>query len=320
MLLDVMNLKTYFDGSDGPVRAVDGVSFKLAEGEVLGLVGESGCGKTVTALSIMGIVPQPGRVVAGEILFKGKDLRLSSGEELRRLRGSRISMIFQEPLSSLNPLFTVGYQIEEAIFAHRKMGKGSARDLALELLKRVEIHDAQRVCHSYPHTLSGGLRQRAMLAMALANGPDLLIADEPTTALDVTIQKEILELLMRLKRGGGMSILFITHNFSIIDRVADHVGVMYLGRIVEFAEKRAILTRPLHPYTRALLDSIPRMGTKRLRTIPGGLADEGRPEKGCPFASRCGRKKDLCEKAMPPYDEVGKGHFVACFNFTLPPE
>ncbi len=313
ILLAVRNLKTYFYASRGTVKAVDGISFDIPEGRILGLVGESGCGKTMTALSIMGLVMPPGKTIEGEVIFKGVNLRGLPKEDLRCIRGSKISMIFQEPFSSLNPLFTIGEQIEEAMLAHRRMDRNDARGLAIELLRKVEIRDAERISRDYPHTLSGGMRQRAMLAMALANGPELLIADEPTTALDVTIQKEILELLIKLKEESEMSMLFITHNFGILAKIADDIGVMYLGKIVEFSDVRTLLGNPLHPYTKALLESIPRMGAVRLKAIGGSVPENVETQDVCPFMSRCDKKTDVCRDRMPAYEEREPGHFVACW-------
>ncbi|MFC1577204.1 ABC transporter ATP-binding protein [Candidatus Omnitrophota bacterium] len=310
-VLRVEELKTYFYGDDAVTKAVDGVSFDIPKGRVLGLVGESGCGKTVTALSIMNLVPAPGKVAGGRILFEGADLLKLPLKMMRALRGSRISMIFQDPFSALNPVFTVGYQVSEAITAHRGIGdKAKLRQSVMSLLETVEIKDPARVFESYPHTLSGGLRQRAMLAMALANEPSLLIADEPTTALDVTIQKEILELLIKLKEKTGMSILFITHNFGTISMIADLVGVMYMGKIVEFSSARSIFNRALHPYTKGLLNAVPRIGSGRISGI-----EEIPPEgsgSGCPFYPRCKSRTGQCVKLAPALREVEDGHFCAC--------
>jgi ABC-type dipeptide/oligopeptide/nickel transport system ATPase component len=259
VLLAVKGLRTYFYTPRGVVKAVDGIDFEVRRGEVYGLVGESGSGKSVTALSVMGLVQPPGKILEGEIVFKGRNLRKLPEEEFRSLKGREAAMIFQEPYTSLNPVFTVGWQVAEAISAHRAAARDEAAEIALALLKRVALDEPERIAASYPHQLSGGERQRAMLAMALANGPELLISDEPTTALDVTVQKEILELLMRIKDSTGMAILFITHNFGIIARIADRVGVMCRGRIVEESDKRSIMTSPRHPYTRGLLDSVLRI-------------------------------------------------------------
>lgn len=254
-LLAIKNLKTYFNTPRGVVRAVDGIDFEIGKGEVYGLVGESGSGKSVTALSIMGLIRPPGKIAEGEVVFKGRDLRKLPEGEARALKGRELAMIFQEPYTSLDPVFTVGEQVVEAILAHSQAPRAEAERLAASLFNTVALEEPERVFKSYPHQLSGGMRQRAMLAMAIANGPDLLIADEPTTALDVTVQKEIIDLLMRIKEASGMSVLFITHNFGIIGRIADRVGVMHSGRIVEESDRRSIMTAPRHPYTNRLLSS-----------------------------------------------------------------
>ncbi|MFH1996358.1 MAG: ABC transporter ATP-binding protein [Candidatus Omnitrophota bacterium] len=312
-LLQVRDLRTYFYTDEGVTKAVDGISFALFAGKVLGLIGESGCGKSVTALSIVNLVPKPGRIVGGSVTFRRKELLALSPRLMRNVRGTEISMIFQDPFSSLDPVFTVGCQVEEA-FRERPSARSKARrkTRAVELLRSVEIRDAERVYRSYPHTLSGGLRQRAMLAIALANDPSVLIADEPTTALDVTVQKEILELLGRIRRERGMAVLLITHNFGIIAALADHVAVMYAGLIVEYAEAGSIFTDPLHPYTRGLMDAVPRPGKRPLPGMTRRAAASG--SWSCPFYPRCADREKRCVEAYPPFTEERPAHFCACWR------
>ena len=289
-LLEVKELKTYFYTDAGCAKAVDGVSFSLDKGKVLGIVGESGCGKSVTSLSIMGLVdPVTGRHEGGEILFHGEDLSNLSEKERRKIRGNKISMIFQEPMTSLNPVFTVGYQIEEALMLHLGLDKNAARQRAIELLKLVEIPEAEKRVDEYPHQLSGGMRQRVMIAMALSCNPELLIADEPTTALDVTIQAQILELLNELKDKLGMAIIFITHDLGVISEMADEVVVMYAGEIVEKAETRQLFDNPKHPYTEGLMASIPDIDQEvdRLQTLEGLVPSLYDMPSGCRFGPRC---------------------------------
>lgn len=255
-ILEVKDLKVYFDTSSGVVKAVDGVSFEVREGEVFGLVGESGSGKTLTALSLLGLISPPGRIVCGSVLFNGLDLMRMKEPLLRKIRGSKISIVFQEPASAFNPVFTVGYQIVESVMAHQKLGKSEARDLALKFLEKVRIADPERVYHDYPHQLSGGTKQRAMIAMALVNSPELVIMDEPTTALDVTIQAQVLELLKEIIDLNKMSVLFISHDFGVIAKMCGRVGVMYKGKIVEIGLKEAILNSPRDPYTASLIESV----------------------------------------------------------------
>ena len=295
-LLEVKDLKTYFYTDAGCAKAVDGVSFSLDKGKVLGIVGESGCGKSVTSLSIMGLVdPVTGRHEGGEILFHGEDLSKLSEKEKRKIRGNKISMIFQEPMTSLNPVFTVGYQIEEALMLHLGMDKNAARQRAVELLKLVEIPEAEKRVDEYPHQLSGGMRQRVMIAMALSCNPELLIADEPTTALDVTIQAQILELLNELKDKLGMAIIFITHDLGVISEMADEVVVMYAGEIVEKAETRQLFDNPMHPYTEGLMASIPDIDQEvdRLQTLEGLVPSLYDMPSGCPrckyYTEECGK-------------------------------
>jgi peptide/nickel transport system ATP-binding protein/oligopeptide transport system ATP-binding protein len=314
-LIEVRNLKTHFFTDEGVARAVDGVSFAIKPHETLGLVGESGCGKSVTSLSIMRLIPQPpGRIVEGEILFEGADLVRLSEKEMRGIRGNEISMIFQEPMSSLNPVYTVGDQIMEAIILHQRVSKDEARRRAVEMLKRVGISSPDTRVHEYPHQLSGGMRQRVMIAMALSCNPALLIADEPTTALDVTIQAQILELLNGLQRDFGMAVLLITHDLGVIAETAHRVVVMYAGIVVEQADVEPLFAAPKHPYTRGLLDSIPKLTEKaeRLATIPGTVPNPLEHAPGCPFANRCAFVMDVCRAEMPLLAEVAPGHLARC--------
>jgi peptide/nickel transport system ATP-binding protein/oligopeptide transport system ATP-binding protein len=314
-LLVVKNLRTVFGTDSGEVTAVDDVSFSIAPGEVLGIVGESGSGKSVTALSVLGLLPQPpGRVAGGEIAFRGQNLLALPEAQMRRIRGREISMIFQEPMTSLNPVFTVGDQIMETLRVHERLGPKAARTRTVEMLAKVGIPSPGRRIDDYPHQLSGGMRQRAMIAMALACNPKLLIADEPTTALDVTIQAQILELLRKLQDEFGMAIMLITHNMGVIAECADRVVVMYAGKIVEEAPADAIFERPSHPYTEGLLASIPSLedDKPRLRTIPGTLpALTGLP-RGCRFEPRCAYAEAACATMPPPLFDTGAGQRAAC--------
>ena len=315
-LIQVQNLRTSFFTPEGEVKAVDGVSYEIAEGRTLGLVGESGCGKSVTALSIMRLVPPPGKIVGGEILYRGKDLLKLDNESMRKMRGNEISMIFQEPMTSLNPVFTVGDQIGEAIRLHQKLGRKAAREKTIEMLKLVRIADAESRVDSYPHQLSGGMRQRVMIAMALSCNPSLLIADEPTTALDVTIQAQILELIGELKQKLGMALLLITHDLGVVAERADEVAIMYGGIIVERASAREIFRRPLHPYTVGLLNSLPGASghkKKRLAAIPGVVPSPLDLPSGCRFRDRCPRAREVCAGAQPPLAELEPGHWAACY-------
>jgi peptide/nickel transport system ATP-binding protein/oligopeptide transport system ATP-binding protein len=317
-LLSVRNLRTVFDLGGGQVaKAVDDVSFDLNPGEILGIVGESGSGKSITALTIMGLLPKPpARVAGGQVLFEGRDLLTCPPKELRRIRGGAISMIFQEPMTSLNPVFTIGDQLMETIRAHEKIGAEACRKRAAEILDKVGIASAQKRLRDYPHQLSGGMRQRVMIAMAIACNPKLLIADEPTTALDVTIQSQILYLLMSLRRDLGMAVVMITHNMGVIAEFADRVMVMYAGRAVEQAPVEALFASPRHPYTRGLLGSIPVIEDERerLATIPGSLPDPRNLPPGCRFEPRCGFADDLCRATLPELASVGPGHFSACLR------
>ena len=318
-LLEVKDLKTYFYTDAGCAKAVDGVSFSLDKGKVLGIVGESGCGKSVTSLSIMGLVdPVTGRHEGGEILFHGEDLSKLSEKEKRKIRGNKISMIFQEPMTSLNPVFTVGYQIEEALMLHLGMDKNAARQRAVELLKLVEIPEAEKRVDEYPHQLSGGMRQRVMIAMALSCNPELLIADEPTTALDVTIQAQIFELMDHLKKNYNTAIMLITHDMGVVCELADDVAVMYMGNIIESGSAEEVLDHPTHPYTRALLKSIPVLGRgaeQDINPIKGSTPDPYNRPPGCQFAPRCDYACPECDKCMPEEVQLGGTHMVRCARY-----
>jgi oligopeptide/dipeptide ABC transporter ATP-binding protein len=316
-LLEVRGLSTHFFTEEGIVRAVDGVSFSLDEGRTLGMVGESGCGKSVTALSLLRLVPPPGRIVGGEILWQGRDLLKLSEAEMRRVRGREIAMVFQEPTTSLNPVFTVGDQIGEAIRLHQRTDRRETRRRVIEMLRLVEIPEPERRADEYPHQMSGGMRQRVMIAMALSCRPKLLVADEPTTALDVTIQAQILELLKSLQRRFGMALLLITHDLGIVAEQADEVAIFYAGRIVEQAAVREIFARPLHPYTRGLLDSLPRPGRKRLAAIAGSVPSLARLPSGCRFRDRCPLATAECASIDPPLEEKAVGHRVACLRVDV---
>ncbi len=324
-LLDVRNLRTYFFTADGVVKAVDGVSFHVMPGEVLGLVGESGCGKSVTSFSIMRLVDPPGRIVDGEIWFQGVNLLELSEAEMSRIRGNRISMIFQQPKSSLNPVYTIGDQIAEVFQTHQGMKKKEAWDRAVELLRLVGIPDPDRKAHAYPHELSGGQAQRVMIAMALALRPQLLIADEPTTALDVTIQAQILDLLMDLRNRFGTAIILISHDLGVIAEMADRVAVMYAGQIVEQASVVDLFHNPQHPYTRGLLASLPVLGRfrKRLETIPGNVPNLIDLPPGCRFAPRCRARVEaglpICQQREPDLLPVGENHLVRCWLYQEAP-
>ena len=314
VLLAVEGLRTQFATSGGTVRAVDGLSFAIERGEVLGLVGESGCGKSVTSLSIMRLVPPPGRVTAGRILLDGDDLLDKDAEAMRRVRGARIAMVFQEPMTSLNPVFTIGDQIAAAVRAHEGGGRRAAWARAVEMLDRVQVPSPRERARDYPHQLSGGLRQRAMIALALAPGPQLLIADEPTTALDVTIQAQILDLLRRLQAERGMAVLLITHDLGVVAELCHRVAIIYAGRIVEMASVAKIFEEPLHPYTRGLLRCLPhpsRFGLP-LSSIEGAPPDLRQEGAGCRFAPRCPLALESCRRDEPALAERRAGHLVAC--------
>ena len=316
-LLQVKNLQTSFFTPEGEVRAIDGISFEIGEGKTIGLVGESGCGKSVTSLSIMRLIQSPpGKIVGGEIFYRGRDLLRLNNEQMRKIRGNEISMIFQEPMTSLNPVFTVGNQIGEAIRLHQGLGKKETRQKTIEMLRLVKIADPESRVDSYPHQLSGGMRQRIMIAMALSCNPSLLIADEPTTALDVTIQAQILDLMKELQQKiGGMALLLITHDLGVVAEQADDVAIMYAGKIVERSNTRAIFNHPLHPYTVGLLNSLPGAGLlkkKRLDAIPGVVPSPLNLPSGCRFRDRCPRAADLCAQTEPQLLENEAGHTVAC--------
>jgi peptide/nickel transport system ATP-binding protein len=317
VILEVRDLHTQFNTLDGVVRAVDGVSFDLERGETLGIVGESGCGKSVTALSILRLIPpETGRIASGSIRFEGEELTNLPEEAMKRLRGHRISMIFQEPMTSLNPVLTVGTQIAENVTRHMGVSWKAARDRAREMLDLVRIADSKRRLDEYPHQLSGGMRQRVMIAMALSCDPQVLIADEPTTALDVTIQAQILDLMLDLKEKTGTAIVLITHDLGVVAETAQRVVVMYAGRKVEEAPVEALFDNPLHPYTRGLMAAIPRLDTDatRLQEIPGMVPLLTRPIVGCAFAARCPLATDRCRAEAPPVVDAGGGHTVACWE------
>ncbi len=320
-LLEVRHLHTEFRSGNIALPAVDGVSFSIYPGQTLALVGESGCGKSVSALSILRLVPEPpGKIAAGEILFDGRDLLKLPEKEMRKIRGGRIAMIFQEPMTSLNPVFTIGDQILEAIGLHQNVSPQEAVELAVDSLKRVGVGDPVRRLHEYPHQMSGGMKQRIMIAMALACKPDLLIADEPTTALDVTIQAQILELLADLQQSTGMALLLITHDLGVVAENADTVAIMYAGKIVEFTNVYDLFDHPLHPYTQGLLNCVPRLGyqAERLVTIPGTVPSPRTWLNTCRFEPRCTicapAARDQCRAQMPALKEVEPGHWAASFN------
>ncbi|MFN3966922.1 MAG: ABC transporter ATP-binding protein [Endomicrobiia bacterium] len=320
-LLEIKNLKTYFYTDKGISKAVDGVNFTVNKGEVLGLVGESGCGKTLTALSILRLVPPPGRIVEGEIIYKSRkeeklDLTKIPEKEIIKIRGKEISMIFQEPQTSLNPVFTVGNQIVESLLVHTAISKKQAKEIAIEILLKVGIKEPQIRFNQYPHQLSGGQQQRIMIAMALITKPSLLIADEPTTALDVTVQAQILELLTQLKKEFNLSILFITHDLSLMLNFADRICVMYAGKFVESALVKDLFENPKHPYTKGLISALPKIKTKqkRLPTIAGRVPEPYNLPTGCIFHPRCEYKIDECTKISPELKLIENSHWSACIR------
>ncbi len=318
LLLEVKNLKTHFYTDEGVVQAVDGMSFKIKKGETLGMIGESGCGKSVSALSIMRLIPEPpGRIIEGEINFQGQNLRGKSEAQMRRIRGNEIAMVFQEPMTSLNPLFTIGDQIAEPIVLHQKVDKREARFRVIEMLERVGMPSPERRAHQYPHQLSGGMRQRAMIAMSLSCNPDLLIADEPTTALDVTIQAQILELMERFKKELGMALLLITHNLGVIAEVSDRVVLVYGGKTVEDADVISIFKHPRHPYMMGLLESVPRLDGvgDELKVIKGSVPTALNLPGGCRFHPRCEKVMKICKLKPPRMIEVENNHWVRCWLY-----
>jgi len=320
VILDIRDLRTRFYTEDGVVHAVEGISYQLHQGKTLGIVGESGCGKSVHALSIMRLIPSPpGKIVSGEVIFKGQNLLELSEKEMRSVRGNEIAMIFQDPMTSLNPVLKVGFQIVEALILHQNMNKKQARERAVELLNRVGIPEAARRLDDYPHQFSGGMRQRAMIAMALSCSPSILIADEPTTHLDVTIQAQIIDLVNRLQRELNMTVLWITHDLGVIARLAEDVNVMYAGRILEKGPVQDIYRNPHSPYTAGLLGSLPQpvsssCASKKLYSIPGEPPGMVGSREGCPFRGRCEYEISRCLEAMPPLEPVNEGHFVACWE------
>ncbi|MBN9526117.1 MAG: ABC transporter ATP-binding protein [Alphaproteobacteria bacterium] len=319
-LLEVEDLRTHFAVDGGEFRAVDGVSFRVGRGRTLAIVGESGCGKSVTSLSIMGLVPSPpGRIAGGTVRFAGRELTGLDPADLRDLRGNRLAMIFQEPMTSLNPAFTIGEQIMEGLVRHKKLSRAAARTRAIEMLRRVNIPAPERRIDDYPHKLSGGMRQRAMIAMALACDPELLIADEPTTALDVTVQAQILDLLRALQRDFGTAILLITHDLGVVAEMADDVVVMYAGQVVEQAPVARLFDQPQHPYTIGLLGSVPRLDREqaRLNAIDGTVPDPLRMPPGCRFSPRCPFAIDRCRAEAPPLAAIAGDHAAACWRAPL---
>jgi oligopeptide/dipeptide ABC transporter ATP-binding protein len=325
-LLEVKGLKTYFYTEDGVVRAVDGVNFDVYPGEVLGIVGESGCGKSVTSLSIMRLISKPGKIDAGEILLDGENLLNLSEEEMSKVRGNRISMIFQQPQTALNPVFKIGDQLAEVLNVHQDMGKDAGWRRAVALLKMVGVPDPERRAEAYPHELSGGMAQRVMIAMALACVPEVLIADEPTTALDVTIQAQILDLMRDMRREMGTSVILITHDLGVVAEMAERVAVMYAGEIVEQTDVNTLFDEPLHPYTQGLMGSIPVLGEikDKLDVIPGSVPNLVNLPPGCRFAPRCQARIKyncaLCADVKPELEEVKPGHHVRCWLYQSAPE
>lgn len=318
ILLKVDNLHTSFFTDSGEVRAVRGVSFSLEKGKTLGLVGESGCGKTVTALSIVRLLAQTGRILKGSIIYKGKNLLDLEEGQMRSIRGKEITMIFQEPMTALNPVFTIGEQIREVVELHRNLGKKETTQEVLRLLDLVGISEAQKRINDYPHQLSGGMRQRVLIAMALASNPSLLIADEPTTALDVTIQAQILELIDNLQKKNLITLILITHDLGVVYEHVNFVAIMYAGLIVEYASTQSLFNEPLHPYTKALLNSIPKIENKeiKLNTLKGVVPSLVQLPKGCIFYERCPQRDSKCKEVQPELLEVKKGHWVACVRVS----
>ncbi len=318
--MEVKSLRTHFSTEYGTIKAVDGVSFEIKPGEILGVAGESGCGKTVTGLSILRLIPsQSGRILGGEVIFKKRDLLSLREKEMQDLRGNEISMIFQEPMTYLNPVFTIGNQVSEVIYVHKNISKTEARDITIDILNKVGIADPAKRFKDYPHQFSGGMRQRVMIAMALICNPSLVIADEPTTALDVTIQAQILELLQALKEEFRMSLMLISHDLGIIATIADRVVIMYAGRIIEYGTAEEIFYQAMHPYTVGLLDSIPRSNKKRgkFHAIPGQVPNPLQLPKGCKFYPRCSRATSDCEGREPDVEKISGSHGVRCYNWNI---
>lgn len=318
-ILSVEDLKVHFYTFNGVVRALEGITFKLYQGEILGLVGESGCGKSTTGLAILRLLPENAKVVSGRIVFDGVDILKLPENEMRKIRGGKISIIFQDPASSLNPLFTIGEQLFDVLKTHRgNLARHELKGEALEVLKAVGLPDPERILNLYPHELSGGMQQRAMIAIALSTRPKLLIADEPTTAVDVTIQAQILDLLLNLKQQYSLSILFITHNLGIIAEICDRVAVMYAGTITELGGVSDVLRSPLHPYTRGLIESIPTLGSRGayLKYIKGFVPSPINPPRGCRFSPRCDYSMEICREKPPPVMEAKPGHYISCWLFT----
>ena len=316
-LLQVKDLRTYFYTDEGVVKAVDGITYDVQEGETLALVGESGCGKSISALSLLKLIPiPPGRIVSGEVLFDGEDLLKLEEDEIRKIRGNRISMVFQEPMTSLNPVLTIGKQLTEALELHLKLDKQAATQRAIQLLEMVGVAEADRRIGDYPHQFSGGMRQRVMIAMAMACNPKILIADEPTTALDVTIQAQVLEVMARLSHEFGTAVIIITHNLGVVARYADRVNVMYAGKIIESSSAATVYSDPRHPYTLGLLASVPRLdlaAVEKLVPIEGLPPDLARLPPGCSFYPRCTFRTDKCREEYPPLQLVGENHYAACW-------
>lgn len=317
-LVSVRDLRVQFRTYAGVIHAVNGISFDLYPGEILGLVGETGCGKSVTGLSLLRLVPPPGEIVGGQILFRGQDLLTLPPPQVRTLRGGKIAMIFQDPAAALNPVFTVGEQMELVIRRHRQMSRAAARRQAVEVLRSVGMPAPERILMAYPHELSGGMQQRVMIAMALSCGAEVLVADEPTTALDVTIQAQILDLLVGLTRERRISVLLITHNLGVVAETCDRMAVLYAGRIVEMGPTETVLRAVKHPYTQGLLAAIPRPENRGrpLSAIPGSVPGGLETLPGCPFHPRCGLARDLCQEVCPPLLPVGEGHWVACHLYA----
>lgn len=315
-VLEVKNLETTFHTNAGPVRAVNNVSYKIDRGQTLGIVGESGCGKSVTSYSLMRLIEKPGKITNGQVLLNGRDLLKLNENSMEEVRGGEMAMIFQEPMTALNPVLTIGYQMDEQIMKHKKCSPKESRERAIEMLRMVGIPSPEERYESYPHQLSGGMRQRAMIAMALSCDPTFLIADEPTTALDVTIQAQILELIQNLQEKFNMTVQFITHDLGVISEISDKVMVMYGGQTCEQADTQELFLNPRHPYTAALISSRPKFGerVKRLTTIEGSVPAPFELPKGCPFVNRCTRAKADCTHHKPPLNEIKPGHTVACFN------